>query len=469
MLWHTGVLALILVVFSLGVYALMERQLHERLDAGLRTAMEGTIKLFLHEKEEGETDDYSAGSALRKYYYPRQAVGFYDGSGVLLKEKTLGDIRAVLPADVGALDREGLQFYTIPEAQTGVDDGLRASVLRINTSPQSAVFIVISQPAEDASDGLRLLGEILAAAVPIAILLTALGGRLLARKSLEPVVVMSESARRIGAENMGERLPVRNPRDELGRLAATFNELLGRLQAAFSQQRQFMADASHELRTPLSVIRTATGVTLEQEHPGEQEYRDALETIDVQARRLTRSVEDMFTLARADAGHRTLELRHFYLDELVAETARAAGVLAARKGVDVDLSPQSEAPFYGDEGLLRQMLLNLLDNAVKHTLSGGLIKLSLERHDLEYRIQVADSGAGIPAEAQAHIFERFYRADKARPRSEKDGGSGAGLGLSIARWITQAHGGSLRLKHSDHNGSIFVASLPTPAHIRSVP
>jgi signal transduction histidine kinase len=273
---------------------------------------------------------------------------------------------------------------------------------------------------------------------------------------------MSERARRIGAENLEQRLPVANPRDEIGRLAAAFNELLGRLDESFSYQRRFMADASHELRTPLSVIRTATGVTLERDGRAEGEYRDALKIVDEQARRLTHIVEDMFTLARADAGQPGLNLCDLYLDELVTEVARAADVLAWRKDVRVSVTPAEETLFHGDEGLLRQMLLNLVDNAVKHTSAGGSVQIRLARENGHHAITVADTGTGIPAAAQQHIFERFYRADKARSRVEAVGGDngGAGLGLSISHWIAEAHGGHLELRHSDESGSTFVATLP---------
>ncbi|MGH9769897.1 MAG: sensor histidine kinase, partial [Blastocatellia bacterium] len=295
----------------------------------------------------------------------------------------------------------------------------------------------------------------------------------LARKSLAPVVAMSERARQISAENLERRLPVANPRDELGQLAATFNELLARLDASFNLQRQFMADASHELRTPLSVMRTTAQVTLEKPRRNENEYRDALAMINDQTRRLARIVDDMFTLARADAGRRPLTMTSFYLDELVGETARAASVLATRKGVTVETAKPTEVPYYGDEDLLRQMLLNLLDNAIRHTPAGGAVRVSLTQFGPGCEVVVADTGEGIPVEAQPHIFERFYRVDKARSRSNTDAngngannqgannqGGGSGLGLSIALWVAEAHGGTIKLLRSDQTGAAFSVALP---------
>ncbi len=461
-LWYTGMLALALVAFSVGVYLVLAHQLAERLDASLRTALDGTARLFVHEKEESETDQDSASSALRKHYAPHQAVALFDTQGGLIAEKPLpGDVHASLPVTFAAIEAGGVRWLTLSEKQSGGDDGLRLMVQRLSVRPTGATyFIAAGEPRTELEEDLELLRDIFFVAVPLALLLAGLGGWFLARKALAPIVVMAEGARRINAENLSERLRVANPRDELGQLAATFNQLLARLETAFAQQRQFMADASHELRTPLSVLRTAAAVTLEQPQRAEAEYRDALGLMHEQSRRLTRIVEEMFTLARADAGRRPLEAKDFYLDELVTETARAANVLATRKNIAIEIAPIHETPFRGDEGLLRQLLLNLLDNAIKFTPAGGAIRLDLERHNGAHQLSVADTGVGIPAAAQPHIFERFYRVDKARARAEQEQGSGAGLGLSIARWIAEAHGGSLRLENSTNTGSTFIVTLP---------
>lgn len=255
-------------------------------------------------------------------------------------------------------------------------------------------------------------------------------GWFLARQGLAPVTAMARSARQIGAGSLDQQLPVVNPRDELGQLATTFNDLLARLNSAFEDQRRFMADASHELRNPLSVISTAAGVTLKKEHRAEEEYREALQMIAEQTRRLSRIVNDMFMLARADAGQYPLRRRTLYLNDLLEEVARTGAVLASDRRASVKLTNLPEAVFHGDEDLLRQMLLNLVDNAVKFTPSDGAVTLSLERRNDEYLLSVADAGPGVPAEARHHIFERFYRADRARTRAED---SSAGLGLAIAR------------------------------------
>jgi heavy metal sensor kinase len=330
----------------------------------------------------------------------------------------------------------------------------------VRIPPANTPYIILaSQPLEAVEDELESLREILYLATPAVLLVAGLGGWFLARQGLAPVGAMAKRARQLGAGSLDRQLPVANPRDELGQLATSFNELLSRLDAAFDEQRRFMADASHELRTPLSVMSTAAGVTLKKEHRAEEEYREALQMMAEQTRRLSRIVQDMFILARADAGHYPLQKRALYLNDLIGEVARAGGLLASDKSVSVELSNLPEAAFHGDEDLLRQMVMNLVDNAVKFTPAGGTVRLGLARRGGEYLLSVSDTGPGIPAEARPHVFERFYRADKARSRSE-DGG--AGLGLAIARWIAQAHDGDLRLDDSDAAGATFTIRLPLP-------
>ncbi|MDQ3919393.1 MAG: ATP-binding protein, partial [Acidobacteriota bacterium] len=342
------------------------------------------------------------------------------------------------------------------------DAGRRVGVRRVDVAASGKAYhVVISRSFNLVTREMASIRLTLYLAVPLALVVAGLGGWFLARRSLAPVAEMTERARRISAENLGERLPVVNPRDELGLLAETFNGLLRRLNSSFDLQRRFMADASHELRTPISVMRTATGVTLERDGREEGEYRDALKVVDEQAQRLTRIVEDMFTLARADTGRLAPRRERFRLDELLAETIRAAEVLGARKGLRVEAGRLEETPYVGDEGLLRQMILNLLDNAIKYTPPGGSVVATLERVPAGHAVSISDTGPGIPPEARAQIFERFYRVDKSRSRADSNGaGSGAGLGLSIARWIAEVHHGQLDLQLSGPTGSTFVATLP---------
>jgi heavy metal sensor kinase len=460
-LWYVCVLALVLVAFSLGVYLLIARNLHDRLDNSLRDSIAAMERLLPYELDEGESFQKSAVSAVEEPYYPNQSVVIFDALGNQLSAKTSpNEIPASLPvAPHEILDR--IRFDIAPNNASSAGNGRRVASRRLTIPKHQATYLLVASQSLDAlANELALVRRIFVIAIPLALALAGVGGWLLARKSLAPVVAMSERARRISGENVEDRLPVTNPRDELGRLAITFNEMLERLTASLSQQRQFMTDASHELRTPLHVIRTSVDVTLGKLNRDKREYREALEITSAQVRRLSRIVEDMFLLARADAGRRPLERLDFYLDELLGETARAANVLAASREVNIvtDLAPDSA--WRGDEGLMRQMMLNLLDNAIKFTPPGGRVELNLARHTSGYEITVSDTGVGIPRAAQDHVFDRFFRANGARSQSQDTNGSGAGLGLSIARWIAEAHEGRLELRHSDPHGSIFVVTLP---------
>jgi signal transduction histidine kinase len=288
--------------------------------------------------------------------------------------------------------------------------------------------------------------------IPIVLLLAAAGGWWLASMGLRPITDMAGRAARIslnGIEDLGET----NRTDELGQLAGAFNGLVARLRAALHTQRQFMADASHELRTPVSVIHSAADVTLSREHREESEYREALGIVGGQARRVSRLVEDMLVLARADAGGYPLRPVDLYLDEVVDECRRAVHVLATERGVTIRSPESHEIPFRGDQDLLRRLVLNILQNAVQHTPTGGSVAIDIRQDPDAVKIRVKDQGPGIPPLDQRRIFDRFVQLDAARR------GQGTGLGLPIARWIAEAHRGTLELEASGPDGSTFCVSL----------
>ena len=249
--------------------------------------------------------------------------------------------------------------------------------------------------------------------------------------------------------------------DELGQLTHAFNGLVARLRAALKTQRQFMADASHELRTPVSIIRSAADVALSRDERSESEYRETIATAREQAQRLGRLVEDMLVLARADAGGYPIQSTDLDLDEIVDDCRRAVKLLAVERGVQVQSSAGPELPIRGDADLLRRLLLNLLQNAIQHTPAGGSVTVTTEPLPDNVKVRVSDGGPGIPDADRSRIFDRFVRLDEART------GNGAGLGLSIAKWIAEAHGGTLVLEASGPGGSTFCATLRRVVEVRS--
>jgi heavy metal sensor kinase len=456
-LWYVGVLAAVLVAFSAGVYGLLARTLYDRIEAELRSVQQVAITSLENDAEEGQTARGAAESTALELFNPPQRVTIYDASGQLLADNGLEDAPP-RPAPDALGDEQDVAVYSAPE-EPGDDDMILVAVRAATISAEGRRYVIVaSHPLEAIEDELEALGQVFLYVIPGALLLAGVGGWFLAKRSLAPAVAMSEQARRIGAEDLTRRLPIANERDELGRLATNFNELLDRLHAAFQLQRQFMADASHELRTPVSVVGTTVEVMLEKDGRSEVELRDALEVIGEQNQRLARTVHDMFLLARADAGHYPLQETRFYLDETIEEAGRTARLLGAKRGVGVETETPGDAPLHGDEDLVRQMVTNLAENAVKHTPAGGSVRVSLAREGDAYVVTVSDTGTGIPLEAQPHVFERFYRVDRARARA--GGSGGAGLGLPIARWIAEAHGGRLVLARSDDSGSTFRATLP---------
>jgi two-component system OmpR family sensor kinase len=350
----------------------------------------------------------------------------------------------------------------------GEGQHFRGYVRRFSTAQGECILVVLfslHQPEEI----LESIRHAFALVIPLGILLASAGGYFLARKTLSPVVLMSQQASRIDATNLHDRLAVANERDELGLLAQSFNQLLDRLASSIDQQRRFMADASHELRTPIAILSGEADVALSRPDRHTSEYRESLQILREEARRLSQIVENLFTLARADSGNYPLTKSHFYLDELLAECVRAARTLAAAKNIHLDIHSDEELLMEADEALIRRMVLNLIDNAIKFTPAGGSVSVKAWRDGTRYLIAVEDTGAGIPAELQSRVFERFFRADKARTHQD-DSGTGAGLGLAISRWIAEAHEGVLKLSSSNAKGSVFVAYLqaaPKDPELRS--
>lgn len=483
-LWHTLTLALMLVIFALGAYAFVARTTTQRVDRALKESVQVLVQAWRTEQlETGANDVASAQDALLELRYRDRRVLLFDDADALLGASDTTPAAPGLAGDARALSmsppiqqlvrsaRQGLPVY----GTFGDDDAsLRAIAMRITYDATPYTVVVVWDMS--AEDELREnFAGALIMAIPLALLLTGMGGYVLARASLAPVVAMASDAEQISAGNLNARLSATNSRDELGRLAGVLNRLLARLEDAFAQQRQFMADASHELRTPVTVIRSAADVALDQSELSAEALRDTLRMVSGQGRRLTRIVDDLFLLARADSGHQPVRLEPIYLEELLADAAFAGRSLGAARGIRVTAQPADEAPAQGDANLLARLLLNLVDNAVKNTPAMGSVSLLLDAVNAAalpdgtvlkgdwYRIAVVDSGPGVSSELRDTIFERFVRAD---PTPNDDGpsqASGAGLGLAISRWIAGAHGGHLVLESTGEHGSVFAFWLPRSA------
>ena len=452
-LWYVFVFGSLLVGFSILIYALLSRSLYERFDQALSNAAQATAAEFLSETNEFSGNaEAGASETLKELQLPNNYTAIFTRNKLIASNFPEGEQFVISQELLSALrDDDQVSFHTI--AGFG-KDGARMAVVHVKTFGQD-YYAGVAEPLHGLVEQTETIRRTFYIGLPATLLVAGISGFLLAKKSLSPVIEMSEQAKRISATNLQERLTVSNPGDELGRLAETFNELLSRLDRSFEHMREFMADASHELRTPLSIIRGEADVALSQNRSA-TEYKEVIAIIQDEARRLSFIVDDMLALARADAGQHPLKFEEFYLNDLVEDACRAAQVLAVRKGVALRLDLNEDISFRGDEVLLRRLIMNLLDNAIKYTPAGGSVSVRLVSEPERVKFIVSDTGIGIPAESAPYIFERFYRADKARSRA--DGGSG--LGLAIARWVAEAHKGSIDLVSNPDHGSKFIVSLP---------
>jgi heavy metal sensor kinase len=449
-LWYAGVLALSLIAFALVIYYAAGNIFHERQDESLRSTAQTVASAYVEEFAEAHSLTKAGEIVLAEITFPNRYVQLTDNSGKpIAASANLAGSTIALPATVFADARaRGFSHATV--------NGLRVTVVPLSPG-QTLGYAAVAEPLSVVEVGLRELRRDLFAGVFLVLLLASGGGYFLARKSLAPIALMNSQTQRISAENLSARLDLTNSRDELGRLATTINDLLARLESSFKEQQRFIADASHELRTPLAVLRGETEVALGKTRTIE-EYQQSLSLIQDEAERLSRIVEDLFILARQPINTRAaLNKERVSLNDAVRDCARAAQVLAVRKGVRLKLEKDSPSiALNGDEELIRRLILNLLDNAVKYTPAGGEISLALARQNGSAEIVVRDTGIGIPEAAQPRVFDRFYRVDKARARAM----GGAGLGLSIAQWIVEAHGGAITLASAPGQGSTFTVRLP---------
>ena len=443
-LWYSIALLVVLSLFGASVLWQQRRICIRRVDRELQALTATLANVMQDELNEQDEPGLAATEATATVTAPGRALAIVDARGQVLGARWSGlELGEPLPRGEAG-----------PSLRT-VDT--RAGAWRVHASPRAfgdrRLILLVASPMADVLREQREVAEAMLVGIPIVLLLAAGGGLWLASIGLRPITDMARRAASIppnGLEDLGQT----ERTDELGQLAAAFNGLVARLRAALQTQRQFMADASHELRTPVSIVRATSDVTLSRDHRDEAEYREAIAIVGGQSRRLGRLVEDMLVLARADAGGYPLRPVELYLDEVVADCRRAVDVLATERGVTIRSNSSPDIPFRGDEDLLRRLVLNVLQNAVQHTPSGGSVAVEIRQEPGAVKIRVTDEGPGIAPDDHQRIFDRFVQLDAARR------GHGTGLGLPIARWIAEAHLGTLTLERSTPAGTTFCVSLP---------
>jgi len=318
---------------------------------------------------------------------------------------------------------------------------------------QSAA-LVVGRSTEDRDAALQRLRYTLLLAVPLTLIFAGGGGVFLARRALKPVEQIAQTAQEIEEHDLSRRIEV-HTRDELGGLAATLNQMIERLERAFKRQRQFTADASHELRTPLAAIQAESTLTLQKERE-KGDYKKSLELISQDAAYMSGTIDKLLALARADAGKEQLSFEQIDLSEFLSGLAPDVEILCREKGLQFQLDQMENLIVRGDRVGLRVLFSNLIDNAIRYTTGGGTVAVSLAKEGHLAIVNLRDTGVGIPPEDMPHIFERFYRVDKAHSRSE----GGSGLGLAICQHIAEVHGGKIEVESRVGKGSAFSVFLP---------
>ncbi len=315
--------------------------------------------------------------------------------------------------------------------------------------------IQVGQPLVTVNQSMQNILLVLLLCTALALLFSAYGSYMLAGRAFKPIRRLTNIAHEIGAKDLHQRVPVPVANDEVRELALIFNQMIERLEHAFALQKRFVADASHELRTPVSVIRSMTDVALSESSEPE-EYVEVLREINVESERLSKLINDLLVLARADEGRVQFDADAVQLDLLVLDVVESMEVLATERSITLSVGELQPATILGDAARLIQIIMSLVDNALTYTNAGGSVTLSVKNTRTQALIIVRDTGIGIAPKDQAHIFERFYRADPARSRAE----GGSGLGLSIVDWAVRVHNGSVSVESQPGHGSTFTVLLP---------
>jgi two-component system heavy metal sensor histidine kinase CusS len=447
--WYSLVLLAGLALFGTGIWLVVSRSLVASLDDSLLEQAKGVTTILHSESDPSEPHD------LREELseYARATPG---GNLMEVRDSRGRPILAskALPADFAAGFTAG-SSQSVFTTQVAPSGHFRTFTTTTQVRGEPC-WIRVATPLDATKATLRRVKALFLWTAPAVLLLASLGGYWISRRALAPVDAITNAARSIGIGNLSQRLDVPATGDELQRLSKTWNDMLARLEAAVKRLSQFTADASHELRTPIALIRTTAELSLRRERSPET-YRDALRQVVVESERTTRLIEDLLLLARADAGLPALPLERIELTPLLRDVCRQGQVLAEARQLQISTDvPDQPVYVLANDPELRRLILLLLDNAVKYTPAGGKIRVSLGSDTAGATVAVCDTGIGIPDSALPHVFERFFRVDESRNRDD----GGAGLGLSIAKWIADRHHASLEAESIFGQGSTFRVRFP---------
>ncbi|BCA55435.1 Heavy metal sensor histidine kinase [Nitrospira sp. KM1] len=453
-LWYGSALALILVTFSTVLYLITSRDLRDELDQSLGDTAAAAVRSleqrgFLPLIDENELmSQFPELARIDKFFQIFSPSGTITIRSPNVKQHELPLSRQAL--EVAFSGRTIFESAKYPK-----EPPLRLISVPIIYRGNLLYIVQVGTSMESVEHTLNRLLLVLLVAIPLAVAVSLAGGWFLAGRALRPVDAITLAAQRIAGGDLTQRLNAPASADEIGRLAETFNNMIARLEISFRQIRQFSSDASHELRTPLTVMKGETELALRR--PREAgDYTTVLESNLEEIDRMTRIVDELLFLSRADMGEVKMEHLPVKLESLLEDIHRQAALLGQERGIQVVVGLMSPATVLGDELRLRELFLNLVDNAVKYSRPGGSVHIALATSSTQAKISVADQGIGISPEEQPRIFDRFYRTDDARAHTKK----GTGLGLAICSWIADSHHGRIEVHSEIGKGSTFTVTLP---------
>jgi heavy metal sensor kinase len=453
-LWYGSALALVLIIFSIVLYAITARNLRDAVDQSLEETATAAVR-SLEERgfiplidEEELLSQFPELARIDKFFQIFSPSGTITIRSPNIKQHEVPLSRTALETTFnGRTIFESAKYPNEPP--------LRLISVPINYRGRLLYIVQVGTSMESIEGTLHRFLILLLVAMPIALAVSLAAGWFLAGRALRPVDVITLAAQRIAAGDLSQRLTVSTAPDEIGRLAGTFNDMIGRLDASFRQIRQFTSDASHELRTPLTVMKGETELVLRRPRPLEN-YQLVLESNLEEIDRMTRIVDELLFLSRADMGEVKMDSVPVALEALVEDIHRQATLLGQDRNIEVVLGTVMPAVVQGDELRLRELLLNLVENAVKYSHPGGKVEIALVTDGQQAILSVSDQGIGIAPEDHPRIFDRFFRTDEARAHTKK----GTGLGLAICSWIAEFHKGRINVQSNPGHGSTFTVTLP---------
>jgi len=459
--WYSVVMGVTLLVVGVSIERVAYNRISASIDNSLRQSAYAVInEVALLEGDLRQIPLDSASTVLNPPPWPPRYVQLLSVQGeIIYRSRNLGHYR--LPIDTAAIRKRQSGMVVSPDMKLYKDEPIRVITFPLPPIKKRQMgWGQVAMSLHDLDRAKKKNRLALAFTLPAAIAISAIAGWWLAGRALRPIDGVIRTARRIRAENLDERLTRREVDDELGRLIETLNDLLERLELNFRQISQFSADVSHELRTPLTIVQGEAEVALKQGAKPE-EMRLALELVLDEAQKMSKLVRNLLTLARLETGQHRPQFVATPLAPIVEDLAEEGQVLAQAKGLTLRLGQMEDAEIYGDAVLLHQLGFNLIENAVRYTPSGGHVELSLITVGEFAHLIVRDTGLGIEESELKHIFDRFYRGDKARNHAE----GGSGLGLALVKQIAEIHRGTVEVTSKPGEGSAFTVVLPLKTYM----